>query len=197
MRAKLFGRIVDRISDSILEDSHIAAPPERQTRRNEDIRVPHVRLIDETGENVGVVPRLDAQRRARELELDLVEIVPNSDPPVCRIMDFGKYRFELQKKAHDAKKRQKQTEIKEMKFRPGTDDGDFFVKIKQIRKFLAEGDKVKINLRFKGREMAHLELGDAMLTRIGDELKEDALIEQRSKIEGRIMSMMLGPKKAK
>ena len=197
MRAKLFGRIVGRISDSILEDSHIAAPPERQTRRNEDIRVPHVRLIDETGENVGVVPRLDAQRRARELELDLVEIVPNSDPPVCRIMDFGKYRFELQKKAHDAKKRQKQTEIKEMKFRPGTDDGDFFVKIKQIRKFLAEGDKVKINLRFKGREMAHLELGDAMLTRIGDELKEDALIEQRSKIEGRIMSMMLGPKKAK
>ena len=180
-----------------LEDSHIAAPPERQTRRNEDIRVPNVRLIDETGENVGVVPRLDAQRRARELELDLVEIVPNSDPPVCRIMDFGKYRFELQKKAHDAKKRQKQTEIEEMKFRPGTDDGDFFVKIKQIRKFLAEGDKVKINLRFKGREMAHLDLGDAMLTRIAEELKEDAVLEQRSKIEGRIMSMMLGPKKAK
>ena len=180
-----------------LEDLHIAAPPERQTRRNDEIRVPYVRLIDEAGENVGVVARLDAQRRARELELDLVEIVPNSDPPVCRIMDFGKYRFELQKKAHDAKKRQKQTEIKEMKFRPGTDDGDFFVKIKQIRKFLGEGDKVKINLRFKGREMAHLELGDAMLNRIGEELKEDAMVEQRSKMEGRIMSMMLAPKKAK
>lgn len=181
----------------LLEDLHIAAPPERQTRRNDEIRVPYVRLIDEAGENVGVVARLDAQRRARDLELDLVEIVPNSDPPVCRIMDFGKYRFELQKKAHDAKKRQKQTEIKEMKFRPGTDDGDFFVKIKQIRKFLAEGDKVKINLRFKGREMAHLELGDAMLNRIGEELKEDAMVEQRSKMEGRIMSMMIAPKKAK
>ncbi len=178
-----------------LEDLHIAALPERQTRRNEDIRVPYVRLIDENGENVGVVARLDAMRRARELELDLVEIVPNSDPPVCRIMDFGKYRFELQKKAHEAKKRQKQIEIKEMKFRPGTDEADYQVKIRQIRKFLAEGDKVKINLRFKGREMAHLELGDEMLSRIDRDLKEEALIEQRSKIEGRIMSMMIAPKR--
>jgi translation initiation factor IF-3 len=179
----------------LLEDFHIATQPERQTKRNEEIRVPYVRLIDETGENVGVVARLDAMRKARELELDLVEIVPNSDPPVCRIMDFGKYRFEMQKKAHDAKKRQKQTEIKELKFRPGTEDGDYAVKLKQIRKFLAEGDKVKINLRFKGREMAHLELGDAMLTRIDQDLREEATIEQRSKIEGRIMSMMIAPKR--
>jgi len=178
-------------------DLTIAAPTDRQTRRNDDIRVPFVRLIDETGENVGVVARLDAVKRARDAELDLVEIVPNSDPPVCRIMDFGKYRFELQKKAHEAKKKQKSVEIKEMKFRPGTDDGDYDVKLRQIRGFLAEGDKVKINLRFKGREMAHLELGDKMLNRIDLDLREEALIEQRSKIEGRIMSMMIAPRKPK
>jgi translation initiation factor IF-3 len=136
-------------------------------------------------------------RRAREAELDLVEIVPNSDPPVCRIMDFGKYRFELQKKAHEAKKKQKSIEIKEMKFRPGTDEADYQVKLRQIRGFLADGDKVKINLRFKGREMAHLELGDQMLNRIDQDLREEAMIEQRNKIEGRIMSMMIAPKKAK
>lgn len=136
-------------------------------------------------------------RRAREQELDLVEIVPNSDPPVCRIMDFGKYKFELQKKAHETKKKQKQIEIKEMKFRPGTDDGDYLVKMKQIRKFLAEGDRVKINLRFRGREMAHLNIGNAMLDRIDQDLREEALIEQRSRMEGRIMSMMIAPKKTK
>lgn len=135
-------------------------------------------------------------RLAEVAELDLVEIVPNADPPVCRIMDFGKFRFEQQKKAHAAKKKQKQIEIKEMKFRPGTDDGDYLTKIKAIRRFLAEGDKVKINLRFKGREMAHMELGGQMLMKIESDLKEDAIIEQRPRVEGRVMSMMIAPKKA-
>lgn len=132
---------------------------------------------------------------AQDAGLDLVEIVPNADPPVCRIMDFGKYKFELQKKANLAKKKQKQIEIKEMKFRPGTDDGDYQVKMRAIRRFLEEGDKVKINLRFRGRELAHIDIGDAMLNRIEQELKEDAVIEQRSRVEGRVMSMMLAPKK--
>ena len=132
---------------------------------------------------------------AQDAGLDLVEIVPNADPPVCRIMDFGKYKFELQKKANLAKKKQKQVEIKEMKFRPGTDDGDFQVKMRAIRRFLEEGDKVKINLRFRGRELAHIDIGDAMLTRIAKEVGEDAVVEQRSRVEGRVMSMMISPKK--
>jgi translation initiation factor IF-3 len=132
---------------------------------------------------------------AQDAGLDLVEIQPNAEPPVCRIMDFGKFKFELQKKANLAKKKQKQVEIKEMKFRPGTDDGDFQVKMRAIRRFLEEGDKVKINLRFRGRELAHIDIGDAMLTRIAREVGEDAVVEQRSRVEGRVMSMMISPKK--
>lgn len=143
-----------------------------------------------------MVSRFEAMRMAEAAELDLVEIVPNADPPVCRIMDFGKFRFEQQKKAHAAKKKQKQIEIKEMKFRPGTDDGDYMTKIRAIRRFLAEGDKVKINLRFKGREMAHMELGNQMLNKIENDLKEEAVIEQRPRVEGRVMSMMIAPKKS-
>lgn len=134
-------------------------------------------------------------RMAQDAGLDLVEIQPNAEPPVCRIMDFGKFKFELQKKANLAKKKQKQVEIKEMKFRPGTDDGDFQVKMRAIRRFLEEGDKVKINLRFRGRELAHIDIGDAMLTRIAKEVGEDAVVEQRSRVEGRVMSMMISPKK--
>lgn len=152
-------------------------------------------MIGPDGEQVGILSRFEALRMAQDAGLDLVEIVPNADPPVCRIMDFGKYKFELQKKANLAKKKQKQIEIKEMKFRPGTDDGDYQVKMRAIRRFLEEGDKVKINLRFRGRELAHIDIGDAMLNRIEQELKEDAVIEQRSRVEGRVMSMMLAPKK--
>lgn len=152
-------------------------------------------MIGPDGEQVGVLSRFDALRMAQDAGLDLVEIVPNADPPVCRIMDFGKYKFELQKKANLAKKKQKQIEIKEMKFRPGTDDGDYDVKMRAIRRFLEEGDKVKINLRFRGRELAHIDIGDAMLTRIQHELQEEAVIEQRSRVEGRVMSMMISPKK--
>ncbi|MFO1495102.1 MAG: translation initiation factor IF-3 [Lysobacterales bacterium] len=168
---------------------------ERPTRKNEEIRVPQLRVIGPDGEQVGILSRFEALRMAQDAGLDLVEIVPNADPPVCRIMDFGKYKFELQKKANLAKKKQKQIEIKEMKFRPGTDDGDYQVKMRAIRRFLEEGDKVKINLRFRGRELAHIDIGDAMLNRIEQELKEDAVIEQRSRVEGRVMSMMLAPKK--
>ncbi|MCC6592389.1 MAG: translation initiation factor IF-3 [Xanthomonadales bacterium] len=168
---------------------------ERPTRKNDEIRVPQLRVIGPDGEQVGILSRFEAMRMAQDAGLDLVEIVPNADPPVCRIMDFGKYKFELQKKANLAKKKQKQIEIKEMKFRPGTDDGDFNVKMRAIRRFLEEGDKVKINLRFRGRELAHIDLGDAMLNRIAGELAEDAVIEQRSRVEGRVMSMMISPKK--
>jgi len=152
-------------------------------------------VIGPDGEQVGILSRFEALRMAQDAGLDLVEIVPNADPPVCRIMDFGKYKFELQKKANLAKKKQKQVEIKEMKFRPGTDDGDFDVKMRAIRRFLEEGDKVKINLRFRGRELAHIDLGDAMLTRIAKEVGEDGVVEQRSRVEGRVMSMMISPKK--
>ncbi len=152
-------------------------------------------MIGPDGEQVGILPRLDALRMAQDSGLDLVEIQPNADPPVCRIMDYGKFKFELQKKANLAKKKQKQIEIKEMKFRPGTDDGDFQVKMRAIRRFLEEGDKVKINLRFRGRELAHIDIGDAMLTRIAKEVGEDAVVEQRSRVEGRVMSMMISPKK--
>jgi len=152
-------------------------------------------VIGPDGEQVGILPRLDALRMAQDSGLDLVEIQPNADPPVCRIMDYGKFKFELQKKANLAKKKQKQIEIKEMKFRPGTDDGDFEVKMRAIRRFLEEGDKVKINLRFRGRELAHIDIGDAMLTRIAKEVGEDAVVEQRSRVEGRVMSMMISPKK--
>lgn len=152
-------------------------------------------MIGPDGEQVGILARLDALRMAQDAGLDLVEIQPNAEPPVCRIMDFGKFKFELQKKANLAKKKQKQIEIKEMKFRPGTDDGDFQVKMRAIRRFLEEGDKVKINLRFRGRELAHIDLGDAMLTRIAKEVGDDGIVEQRSRVEGRVMSMMISPKK--
>ncbi|ODU36282.1 MAG: translation initiation factor IF-3 [Lysobacterales bacterium 69-70] len=132
---------------------------------------------------------------AQDLELDLVEIQPNADPPVCRIMDFGKFKFEMQKKAHAAKKKQKQVEIKELKFRPTTDDGDYEVKMRNMKRFLAEGDKVKVVIRFKGREMAHVELGDAMVKRIAAEITEEAVVEQWPRLEGRLMVMMVAPKK--
>lgn len=154
-----------------------------------------MRLIGANGEQVGVVSRDDALRMAMELDLDLVEIVPNSDPPVCRIMDFGKFKFEQQKKANAAKKKQKIVEIKELKFRPTTDDGDYNIKLRNLRRFIAEGDKVKINIRFKGREMAHTELGIEMAKRLQEDLKDEVTIESFPRLEGRQMIMMVSPKK--
>jgi translation initiation factor IF-3 len=169
--------------------------PEKQNRKNSEIRVPRVRVIGSDGEMVGVLSREEALAKAEEEGLDLVEIQPNADPPVCRIMDFGKFKFELQKKANLAKKKTKQVEIKEMKFRPVTDEGDYQIKLRNMRRFLEEGDKIKVNIRFRGREMSHQELGREMANRIEGDLGEDIVIESRPRLEGRQMVMMIAPKK--
>ena len=137
----------------------------------------------------------DANRLAEESELDLVEIAPTAKPPVCRIMDFGKFKYREAKKAHEAKLKQKQIQVKEVKFRPGTDDGDYNIKVRNLKRFLEEGDKTKITLRFRGREMAHQELGMALLKRVEADLTELGQVEQFPKMEGRQMVMMVGPRK--
>ncbi len=157
--------------------------------------MPKVRVIGADGEMMGVLSRDEALRLAEDAGLDLVEIQPNADPPVCKVMDFGKFRFEQQKKAAEAKKKQKQVEIKELKFRPVTDEGDYQIKLRNMRRFLTDGDRVKVVVRFKGREMAHTELGLAMTQRIEEDLKEEITVEQRPKLEGRQMIMMVAPKK--
>ncbi len=154
-----------------------------------------MRLIAADGENVGVVPLAEAKRQALENALDLVEIVPNADPPVVRVMDVGRFLFEQNKKRHAAKRKQKQVQIKEIKLRPGTDDGDYDIKMRNIKRFLEEGDKVKITLRFRGREMAHQELGAKMLDRVESDLDGLAVIEQYARMEGRQMVMLVGPKR--
>jgi translation initiation factor IF-3 len=174
-----------------------AAPEREQTgpRINEAIRVREVRLIDENGNNVGVVPKLEAASRALEAGLDLVEISPDAQPPVCKIMDFGKYKYQEQKKAAEARKRQKVVEIKEIKMRPGIDDHDYDTKMKAIRRFFEEGDKVKITLRFRGREMAHTHLGVDVLNRVKTDTESIAKVEFEPKFEGRNqMIMILAPK---
>jgi translation initiation factor IF-3 len=152
-------------------------------------------VIGAEGEQVGILSRDEALAMAQEVGLDLVEIQPNGDPPVCRIMDFGKFKFDAQKKAHAAKKKQKQVEIKELKFRPTTDVGDYGIKLRNLRRFIEEGDKVKITIRFRGREMAHQELGRAMVDKIVADIAEEAVIEQYPRMEGRLMVMMVAPKK--
>ena len=157
--------------------------------------MPRVRVIGADGEMVGVLSRDEALALAEESGLDLVEIQPTADPPVCRIMDYGKFKFELQKKASAAKKKQKIVEIKELKFRPTTDDGDYNIKMRNLRRFLEEGDKVKVNIRFKGREMSHQELGLEMAARIEADLADEVIIVQRPRLEGRQMIMMIAPKR--
>ncbi len=157
--------------------------------------MPRVRVIGSNGEMIGILSRDEALQLAEEEGLDLVEIQPNADPPVCKIMDFGKFRFEQQKKASEARKRQKQVEIKELKFRPVTDEGDYQIKMRNIRRFIQEGDKVKINIRFRGREMSHQELGRQMAERIEADLGDDVVIESRPRLEGRQMVMLIAPKK--
>ncbi len=172
-------------------------PAEREPtgpRINEHIRVREVRLIDENGENVGVMPTIDARVRANDVGLDLVEISPDANPPVCKILDFGKYKFQLQKKAAEARKHQKVVELKEIKMRPGIDDHDYDVKMRSIHRFFEEGDKVKITLRFRGREMAHTNLGMDVLKRVKADLENIAKVEAEPKFEGRQMIMILAPK---
>ncbi|MEX2353996.1 MAG: translation initiation factor IF-3, partial [Gammaproteobacteria bacterium] len=164
---------------------------EKQNRLNEEIIAREIRLIGADGEQVGIVSVDEALKMAEEAGLDLVEIVPNAEPPVCRVMDYGKFQFEQNKKKHAAKRKQKQIQVKEVKFRPGTDDGDYQVKLRNIIRFLTGGDKVKITLRFRGREMAHQELGMQMLERIEQDLVEYGTVEQFPKLEGRQMVMVL------
>jgi translation initiation factor IF-3 len=154
-----------------------------------------VRVIDADGEQAGVMSREQALRMAEDAGLDLVEIVPNAEPPVVRVMDFGKYKYELQKKANVARKKQKQIEIKELKFRPGTDEHDYQVKMRSLRSFIGEGDKVKVVLRFRGREMSHMELGTQVLDRIEKDTADEVVVEARPKVEGKQMIMMLAPKR--
>jgi translation initiation factor IF-3 len=154
-----------------------------------------VRVIDAEGEQAGVMSLRTALELAREAGLDLVEISPNAEPPVCRVMDYGRFKFEQSKKAHTARKKQKQVQLKEVKFRPGTEEGDYQVKLRNLVRFLENGDKTKITLRFRGREMAHRELGAQLLKRVEEDLNELALVEQRPKMEGRQMVMVMAPRK--
>ena len=158
---------------------------------------PEVRLNGPENEPLGVVPIQEALRLAGEYDVDLVEVVATANPPVCRLMDYGKFKYLEQKKAAEAKAKQTVIEIKEVKFRPGTDDGDFNIKMRNIRRFLADGDKVKVTLRFRGREITHQELGLALLNRIRDELVDIVSVEQFPKLEGRQMIMMLAPARKK
>ncbi|APZ42274.1 translation initiation factor IF-3 [Acidihalobacter ferrooxydans] len=176
-----------------MEGSVISA--QKNVRLNDEIAVRQVRLIDAEGENRGVVSIEDALALAEEANLDLVEIVPTSQPPVCRIMDYGKFKFEQSKKASIARKKQKQIQVKEVKFRPGTDIGDYQVKMRNLTRFLEDGDKAKITIRFRGREMAHQERGIQLLQRIEADLGDLVTVEQRPKMEGRQMVMVVAPKK--
>jgi translation initiation factor IF-3 len=175
------------------EDSGIAAT--KRVRRNEEIDASQVRLISSSGDQRGVMSLSAALQIASDEGLDLVEVSPNADPPVCRIMDFGKYLFEQNKKAQSAKRKQKQVHIKEIKFRPGTEEGDYKVKLRKLKEFLEHGDKTKVTLRFRGREMAHRELGAQLLERVRNDLEELGVVEQMPQMEGRQMIMVLAPKK--
>ncbi|MCG6886467.1 MAG: translation initiation factor IF-3 [Proteobacteria bacterium] len=167
----------------------------KKTRINDEITAQEVRLIDAEGEQVGVVTLEEAQKLAEEAGIDLVEVSPTASPPVCRIMDYGKFLFEENKKRHAAKKKQKQIHIKEVKFRPGTEEGDYQVKLRNLTRFLTNGDKTKVTLRFRGREMAHQELGMKLLKRVEADLTDLAVVEQFPRMEGRQMVMVMAPKK--
>ncbi|MBF0271671.1 MAG: translation initiation factor IF-3 [Magnetococcales bacterium] len=171
--------------------------PTDNTRINEQIRVPEVRLIDEKGQQVGVVSSYEAQRRAMEAGQDLVEVAPEARPPVCKIMDYAKFKYQKSVRERLARKKQVRIEIKEVKFRPGTDTHDFDVKLRSMRKFLEDGDKVKCTLRFRGREMAHQELGMALLKRVEESVADVAKVEQVPKLMGRQITMVVAPSKTK
>ena len=171
------------------------ATENKGNRRNHEIRVPRVRVIGADGEQVGILERDEALAMAQDAGLDLVEIQPTAEPPVCRIMDFGKFKFEQQKKAAAQRKKSKQIEIKELKFRPTTDIGDYNIKLRNMVRFLEEGDKVKVNIRFRGREMSHQELGIELARRIQNDIAETGVVDQFPRMEGRQMTMMISPKK--
>ena len=174
----------------------MAGAAKEDYRINERIEVPQVRLIDEAGEMIGVVSTADALRRAEDVGLDLVEVSPSADPPVCKILDYGKFKYEAQKKANVARKKQRVIEVKEIKMRPNIDDNDYNIKMRKIHQFLDEGDKVKVTLRFRGRELAHQDLAMNLLERLRGEVGERAKVEQFPRMEGRQMVMVMAPAKA-
>ncbi|MEL0252215.1 MAG: translation initiation factor IF-3 [Novosphingobium sp.] len=172
----------------------MAPPVKSGPRYNQMINVPKVRVIDENGENLGVMYTREAIEQAAEVGLDLVEVSPNADPPVCKFLDVGKFRYEAQKKANLARKSQKTQEIKEIKMRPNIDDHDYDTKMRNVVKFIGEGDKVKITLRFRGRELSHQQLGMNLLRKVQDDVAEIAKVEAFPRMEGRQMLMVLAPK---
>lgn len=180
------------ISRVIKEDK---APVQKGQRINEEISSPQVRLVDEKGEMVGIVSQKDALERAYKAGLDLVEVSPNADPPVCKILNYGKHRFEEQKRQSEMRKKQKVVTVKEIQLRPGIDDHDFAVKMRKAQEFIKEGDKLKITLRFKGRELSHQQLGMNVLNRVEETLQDIAKVEHQPKLEGKRMIMILGPVK--
>ena len=173
----------------------MAAPVREDYRINDQIDVPEVRLIDDAGEMLGVVSLREAMTRAEDAGLDLVEVSPTAQPPVCKILDYGKFKYEAQKKANAARKRQRVIEVKEIKMRPGIDDNDYNIKMRKIFSFLEEGDKVKVTMRFRGRELAHQDIAMRVLTRVRDQVGELAKIEQFPRMEGRQMVMVMAPSK--
>ena len=163
-------------------------------RINDEIRIPSVHLIDKDGANLGTVPIAEALVKAQEAGLDLVEISPNASPPICKILDFGKYKYQEQKNAAEARKKQTVVEVKEIKYRPMIDDHDYDVKMRSMKRFFEEGDKVKVTLRFRGREMAHQELGTRLLDRVKEDVAKLAKVEMDARLEGRQMVMVLAPR---
>jgi translation initiation factor IF-3 len=170
---------------------------DKTQRLNGEINAPQVRLIGVQGEPLGIVPIEQALKMAEEAEVDLVEIAPTAQPPVCRMMDFGKFKYQEAKRQHEAKLKQKQIQVKEVKFRPGTDEGDYQIKMRNLIRFLGEGDKAKVTLRYRGREMAHQEFGVRLLERVRGDLEEHGTVEQFPRMEGRQMIMIIAPKKKK
>jgi translation initiation factor IF-3 len=164
-------------------------------RRNEEINAPQLRVIAADGSQAGVMSRYDALQMASAAELDLVEVSPTAEPPVVRIMDYGKFLFEQNKKAHSAKRKQKQIQVKEVKFRPGTGEADYQIKLRNLTRFLTEGDKAKVTLRFRGREMVHQDIGRKLLERVSTDLAPHAVVEQNPLMEGKQMVMVFAPKK--
>jgi translation initiation factor IF-3 len=192
---RLPGPIIDIRRTPIRRPMKAPPTPQKDGHRiNRDIRAREVQLIDQDGQNRGVVEGLEALQMAEEAGLDLVEIVPNANPPVCKILDYGKFRFLEQKKAAEARKKQKIVEVKEIKLRPGIDDHDYDVKMKAMKRFFEEGDKVKVTLRFRGREMAHQDIGYRLLERVKGEIHTIAKVELEPSMEGRQMIMILAPR---
>ncbi|WP_226816357.1 translation initiation factor IF-3 [Advenella sp. FME57] len=180
---------------SLLISGDLNIATEKTNRINAEIRIPEVRLIGVDGEQLGIVKTAEALRLAEQEGIDLVEIAPNAEPPVCRIMDYGKFKYQEQKRQQEAKAKQKIIQVKEVKFRPATDEGDYQVKLRNLKRFIEDGDKAKVTLRFRGREMAHQELGMRVLERVRDDMAELVQVEAMPKLEGRQMVMVLAPKR--